>query len=151
MARTRQIEVKRSVIRSRLLMLAGAVWLGLALGGCAVEGQSFHRLPMQSARAIIYVYRPYHFFGSALEPEVTCGNATTAIGAGGYHAFSAEPGIIDCYASTEVTRGVRLYLRPEEDYFVREYVEPGILVGRVDLTPVDRLTGLSEIAECEQQ
>jgi hypothetical protein len=150
MARTRRITVKCPVLRNRLLMLAGAAWLGAAVGGCAVEGQSFKRLPMESARAIIYVYRPYHFFGSALDPEVTCGNATIAIGAGGYHAFSSDPGIIDCYASTEVTRGVRLYLRPEEDYFVREYVEPGILVGRVDLTPVDRLTGLSEIGECER-
>jgi len=132
--------------------LCKVVILGIAMAmtGCEVEGPVFQRHPPTSQYAVIYVYRPYHYFGSAIEPDVTCGHSTAAIGAGGYHAFVEEPGIINCYSYTEVGRGISFEARPEAEYFVREEVDWGFVEGRIHFYLVNRGVGLDEIQECRQ-
>ncbi|MGO9451991.1 MAG: hypothetical protein ACLQDV_13275 [Candidatus Binataceae bacterium] len=138
-----------SSIRSFKLLIPVA--LVIAFCGCEVEGQSFKPVQLTSNRAVIYVYRPYHLMGAALEPEVTCGHSTIAIGAGGYHTFAAEPGTIGCVVSSDTTSSIQFEARPETEYFIREDVAPGVSAGAVTLTRVDRSTGLLEIDGCKEQ
>ncbi len=122
-----------------------------ALAGCEVEGQSFRREQLTSNRSVVYVYRPYRLMGAALEPEVTCGHSTIAIGAGGYHSFVEPPGEIACYASSDAGSRIAFETRPETEYFIREEVAPGVTAGRVALTRVDRSTGMDQIGSCKVQ
>jgi hypothetical protein len=138
-------------MRWRIRSAVACAALAVALGGCAVEGQSFERIPVASTKSTIYVYRPYHFLGSALSPMVTCGHDSIEIGAGGYHAFVEDPGTIVCTTSTEVGSGVQFEAHPEEEYYVRETVEPGIVLGRVHFTPLSKPRGLEEIQGCCEQ
>ncbi|MHB8383629.1 MAG: hypothetical protein ACYDC3_14980 [Candidatus Binataceae bacterium] len=116
------------------------------LAGCEVEGPTFKRMARSTTKAIIYVYRPYELIGAGDEPDITCGGATVAIGAGGYHAFVAEPGTIKCSAAIAGSTPVTFEARPETDYFVREVVSGGLAsTSRVTLTAVDRATGFDEI------
>ncbi len=121
------------------------------LSGCEVEGQSFRREQLTSNRSVVYVYRPYHLMGAALEPEITCGHSTTAIGAGGYHSFVEAPGEITCYASSDAGSRIAFETRPETEYFIREEVAAGVTEGRVTLTRVDRSTGMDQIESCKVQ
>jgi len=131
-----------------IVIAAAAVFFLL---GCEVEGESFRRAQLTSSRSVVYVYRPYRLMGAALEPEVTCGHATAAIGAGGYHTFVDEPGTIECYAASDPQSRIRFETRPEAEYFVREEVAAGVTEGRVTLTRVDRATGLGQIDSCRRQ
>lgn len=118
----------------------------LMVAGCEVEGPAFTRMARPSTKAIVYVYRPYQFFGASDEPDITCGSDTIAIGSSGYHAFVEEPGTIKCSAASAGSAPVIFEARPEADYFVREVVSGGIASSQVTLTKVDRATGLDEIA-----
>ncbi|HUY26403.1 MAG TPA: hypothetical protein VMV27_03195 [Candidatus Binataceae bacterium] len=129
----------------RRLNLAALMMALLILAGCEVEGSAFKRMARPSTKAIIYVYRPYHYIGSIEEPEITCGSGTIAIGAGGYHAFVEEPGTIKCYAAAAQGNPISFEARPETDYFVREIVSGSLTTSQVTLTKVDRATGLDEI------
>ena len=104
-----------------------------------------------SNHAVIYVYRPYRLMGAALEPQVTCGHGTVTIGAGGYHTFVEEPGMIICSASSDPTSRIEFETRPETEYFIREEVAPGVSEGGVILTRVDRSSGLGQIESCKAQ
>jgi hypothetical protein len=117
----------------------------LVLAGCEVEGPAFTRMARPTTKAIVYVYRPYHFFGASDEPDITCGSDTIAIGAGGYHAFVEEPGTIKCSATSATGAPVIFDARPETDYFVREVVSGGFVSSQVTLTKVEHATGLDEI------
>ncbi len=117
----------------------------LIFAGCEVEGPAFTRMARPSTKAVVYVYRPYQFFGASDEPDITCGSDTIAIGSGGYHAFVEAPGTIKCSAASAGTAPVIFEARPENDYFVREVVSGGLASSQVTLTKVDRATGLDEI------
>ena len=125
--------------------------IAFALFGCEVEGQSFKPVQLTSNHALIYLYRPYHVSDASLEPEITCGHGTIAVGAGGYHTFVEDPGTIVCFASTDPTSRIEFEARPETEYFVREEVAPGLTAGKVILTRVDRSSGLDQIESCKEQ
>lgn len=125
--------------------IAAPLIIVLALAGCEIEGPAFKRMVRPSTKAIVYVYRPYHYLASIDEPEITCGSDTIAIGAGGYHAFVEEPGTIKCFAATAAGNPVTFEARPETDYFIREVITEGLAANPVTLTKVDRATGLDEI------
>ncbi|HVA81907.1 MAG TPA: hypothetical protein VNF29_13350 [Candidatus Binataceae bacterium] len=129
----------------RRLNLAALTMAMVTLAGCEVEGPVFKPMALPSTKAIIYVYRPYHYIGSIEEPEITCGSDTIAIGAGGYHAFVEEPGTMKCYAATAPGNPISFAARPETDYFVRELVSVTLTASQVTLTKVDRTIGLDEI------
>jgi hypothetical protein len=128
----------------RIAMLAAAA---LVASGCAVQGKPFERADAQSNTAVIYVYRPYSFFGSLIHPTVRCGDETASIGPGGYHAFVVPAGQVTCRTSTETADALDFHADPRV-YYVRERIGWGIAVGRPQLNPVDTDEAQAEIQSC---
>ena len=128
----------------RIAMLAAAA---LVAGGCAVQGKPFERADTQSNTAVIYVYRPYSFFGSLIHPTVQCGDETASIGPGGYHAFVVPAGHVTCRTGTETADALDFDADPRV-YYVRERISWGIMVGRPQLNPVDTDEAQAEIQSC---
>jgi hypothetical protein len=122
---------------------AGAV----AAAGCAVQGRSFERASTPPGDAVIYVYRPYHYAASLLEPPVTCGDETARIGPGGYHAFVAPAGKVICSVPGETSDEVEIDADPRVHY-IREEFGWGVWSGHPHLNPVDSDTAQSEIQKC---
>ncbi len=96
---------------------------------------------------MVYVYRPYSFFGSLIHPAVTCGDETASIGPGGYHAFVGPPGKTTCSVETETADEVDIPADPRVHY-LREEIGWGALVGHPHLNPIDHDLAQSEIQSC---
>ncbi len=112
--------------------------------GCAVQGRPFEEARPPANDAVIYVYRPYSYFGSLLRPAVTCGEETARIGPGGYHAFAVPAGKIVCSVHTETADEVELHARPIA-YYIREEIGWGVLTGHAHLNPIDTDRAQTEI------
>jgi hypothetical protein len=119
----------------------------LSSAGCAVQGRPFERVSAPPGDAVIYVYRPYHYAGSALKPPVTCGEDTARIGPGGYHAFIVPAGQIICSVPGETSDQVEIDAEPRV-YYIREEFGWGVLSGHPHLNPIDTDTAQSEIQQC---
>ncbi|HJU29751.1 MAG TPA: hypothetical protein VJ718_11300 [Candidatus Binataceae bacterium] len=119
----------------------------LACGGCAVQGHSFERASAPPGNAVIYVYRPYRYTCSLLDPPVTCGEETARIGPGGYHAFVVPAGHVICSVPGETSDEVEIDADPHV-YYIREEFGWGVLSGHPHLNPVDTDTAQSEIQKC---
>ena len=129
---------------TRLLPLV----LSAAVIGCAVQGTPFEKARLKSEQQVIYVYRPYNYFGSLLKPAVTCGDDTARIGPGGYHAFVMPQGKVLCsVASSEAADEVEV---PDDApvHYIREEIPPGILTGHPHLNPIDHDVAQTEIQSC---
>ena len=129
--------------RAAAVALVGA----LACGGCAVQGHSFERASAPPGNAVIYVYRPYRYACSLLDPPVTCGEETARIGPGGYHAFVVPAGHVICSVPGETSDEVEIDADPHV-YYIREEFGWGVLSGHPHLNPVDTDTAQSEIQKC---
>src|SRR5271168_2949184 len=104
--------------RSLLLFLLGAA--GISAIGCAVQGPPFEKITSPPGTAVIYVYRPYSYAGSALRPAVTCGEDTARIGPGGYHVFIVPAGEkVLCSIQTDAEDEVE-FQTERRSYYVRE-------------------------------
>ena len=104
--------------RRLLVFLPGVV--GVFAIGCAVQGQPFEKIPSPPGNAVIYVYRPYSYAGSALRPAVTCGEDTARIGPGGYHAFIVPAGEkVVCSIQTDTADEVEIQTE-RRSYYIRE-------------------------------
>lgn len=123
--------------------LAGA----LASGGCAAQGHPFERASAPPDNAVIYVYRPYHYFCSLLDPPVTCGEETARIGPGGYHTFVVPAGKVICSVPGETGDEVEIDADPHV-YYIREDFGIGILSGHPHLDPIDTDAAQNEIQKC---
>ena len=120
----------------------------IMLAGCAVQGPPFQRAQPLPGNATIYVYRPYNYGGSLLQPAVTCGDDTARIGPGGYHAFIVPAGQpIICHVAQETTDEVEFEGEPRI-YYVREEIGWGLLSGHPHLNPIDNDRAESEITRC---
>ncbi len=120
----------------------------LSMSACAVQGQPFERVAVPPAHSVIYVYRPYHYAGSALRPPVTCGDETARIGPGGYNVFIVPAGKTTCTVqSEEVLDKVDIDAAPRVHY-IREEIGWGILTGHPRLDPIDEDKAQTEIREC---
>jgi hypothetical protein len=120
----------------------------LLLAGCAVQGPPFERVKAPAGNATIYVYRPYKYASSLLRPAVTCGDDTSRIGPGGYHAFTvpaSQP--IVCHVAAETTDEVEIDAQPRV-YYIREEFGWGVLSGHPHLNPIDNDKAQTEIASC---
>lgn len=118
------------------------------LAGCAAQGQAFQRAEAPPDNAVIYIYRPYDFAGSLLHPPVTCGNETTKIGPGGYHAFVVPVGHVVCHVQgAESADDVELDAQPRV-YYIRERISWGVLRGHPELDPQDTDKAQTEIEQC---
>jgi hypothetical protein len=122
--------------------------LAAAVIGCAVQGTPFERAKLKPKQQVVYVYRPYNYFGSLLKPAVTCGDESARIGPGGYHAFVLPEGKTMCsVASTENADEVDV--QPDAPvHYIREETPPGILTGHPHLNPIDHDVAQSEIQRC---
>lgn len=136
----------------KLSVAIGAIAVAISAGGCAAQGPPFERATAPPEHAIIYVYRPYSFFGSAIRPPVKCGDQTVEIQPGAYHAFIVPPGHITCTVSAEAVQTGNLdELEIDADarvYYVREQVAHGALWGRPQLNPMDADQAQAEIRSC---
>jgi hypothetical protein len=130
----------------KLLLLSAA--LSLLAAGCAVEGAPFEKAAPQPNEQVVYVYRPYSYFSSALRPAVTCGEETVRIGPGGYHAFVLPQGKVTCSIETsEMGDQVDIPADPRVHY-IREEIANGLLTGHPHLNPIDHDVAQSEIQTC---
>jgi len=130
--------------RTAVLLLVAAAALG-----CAARGRPFEEVkPVPPGHSVIYVYRPYSFFGSAIAPTVRCGSQSAAIRPGAYHAFVVPAGErISCYVETETADAVDFDGGPQIQY-LRERIGLGLIVGRPQLNPIDADQAQSEIQTC---
>jgi hypothetical protein len=138
--------------------LLGAV--GIFATGCAVQGRPFERVSPPPANAVIYVYRPYAYAGSALRPEVTCGEDTVRIGPGGYHAFIVPADQkITCTTHSDIAAD-EVEIRTETRvHYLKEEIGWGLLKsgvavqsnGQPHLNPIDNDVAQTEIQSCVQE
>jgi hypothetical protein len=121
--------------------------VAVAVAGCAVQGTPFQKPPLQSNDQVIYVYRPYSYFGSLVKPSVTCGDETARIGPGGYHAFVVPEGKVMCSVETETADEVEV---PNDAHvhYIREEVGWGTMIGHPHLNPIDHDQAQTEIQSC---
>jgi hypothetical protein len=129
-----------------LILLAVIATVGF---GCAVDGQPFEKITSPPGNAVIYVYRPYSYAGSALRPAVTCGEDTARIGPGGYHAFVVPAGDkVVCSIETDTADEVEFQTQ-RRSYYVREELGWGRLTATPHLDPVDTDLAQTEIQSCK--
>jgi hypothetical protein len=129
----------------------GVAILMLALAGCAVQGPDYERTPVAPTKSAIYLYRPYHSFGSALSPAVNCGDAAVGLGSGGFHKFTLDPGPVHCSVHTEVTTSIDVDAKAGQTYYIRESLWVGFIVAHVHLDPKDSEEASAEIRDCKEQ
>jgi hypothetical protein len=133
--------------RRVLLLLLGAVATGGF--GCAEQGQPFERTTVPPGNAVIYVYRPYNYASSLLRPPVTCGEDTSRISAGGYHAFIVPAGEkVVCSAQTDAGADEVDFQTERRSYYVREELGWGAWTSMPHLNPVDTDKAQTEIQSC---
>jgi hypothetical protein len=132
---------------NRGLMVLLLAVVGTSIG-CAVQGQPFEKISSPPGNAVIYVYRPYSYAGSALRPAVTCGEDTARIGPGGYHAFVVPAGEkVVCSMETDTADEVE-FQTERRSYYVREEIGWGWMTGTPHLNPVDTDKAQTEIQSC---
>jgi hypothetical protein len=124
--------------------------MALAIG-CAVQGPDYQSTPVAATKSAIYLYRPYHSFGSGLSPSVNCGDASIALGPGGFHKVTLEPGPVHCSVHTEVKTSIDLDARAGQTYYIRESLWIGFIVAHLHLDPKDSEEAASEIQDCKEQ
>jgi hypothetical protein len=132
-------------MKRALWLVFTAVSIGAA--GCAVQGPQFEKAPMKPKDQVIYVYRPYSYFGSLVRPAVTCGEETARIGPGGYHAFVVPQGKVMCSVETETADEAEIPADPRVHY-LREEIGWGATIGHPHLNPIDDDVAQSEIQKC---
>jgi hypothetical protein len=126
---------------------------GLLLAGCAVQGPDYEHIAPRSNKAAVYVYRTYPTagFGSAAQQVVNCGDYSVALGPGGYHRFSVEPGEILCSSHTENTAQVQFTAKDGEDYYVRQWFSMGWVLPHVFLEQVEPDAAQKDLQTCKRQ
>jgi hypothetical protein len=129
-------------------LLMSTVAISIAAIGCAVEGTPFQKAATESGQQVIYVYRPYSYFGSLEKPSVTCGDEAARIGAGGYHAFVVPEGKVLCSVESTETADEAEIPADAHVHYLREEIPPGILTGHPHLNPIDHDQAQTEIQSC---
>ncbi len=136
--------------RRLLFFLLGVV--GIYAIGCAVQGPPFEKITSPPGTAVIYVYRPYSYAGSALRPAVTCGEDTARIGPGAYHAFTVPAGDkVVCSIQTDQGADEVEFQTERRSYYVREELGWGWHTATPHLNPVDTDKAQTEIQSCVQE
>jgi hypothetical protein len=106
-----------------------------------------------SGKALIYIYRPSSFSGSAVHYSVNVNDSAVNrvhLYNGGYFEYFAEPGqnIFTAEVAKESTTAV-VNAEAGKIYFVRGTIRTGTWVGRPFMETVDQQTGLKEIQKCK--
>ena len=121
------------------------------LAGCGAQGEAYQALPVPVSKSVIYLYRPYVFYASAVTPVVTCGQESIELESGGYYSFINESGPVTCSGSTAGSTQLNFDAHPSEEYYVKEQVSPTDFSGRTQLTLMSTGVGRDEIASCKKQ
>lgn len=133
---------------TRWLALLIPCTLLTSISACAVQGRTFEQAAIPPGHSVVYVYRPYHYAGSALRPPVTCADETARIGPGGYHAFIVPASKTSCTVqSSETSDEVDIDATPRVHY-IREEIGWGVLTGHPRLDPVDDDRANTDIQTC---
>ncbi|MDO8430969.1 MAG: hypothetical protein Q7S58_01020 [Candidatus Binatus sp.] len=135
--------------RAFLSFAVGAICVVLA--GCGVQGEAYQPRPVPVSKSMIYLYRPYVFYASAITPVVTCGQESIELEAGGFYSYINDAGPVTCSATTEASTPLKFDAHPGEEYYVKEEVSPGNLSGRTQFTLMNSGAGRQEIASCRKQ
>jgi hypothetical protein len=131
------------------LIVVACLALAALAAGCAVQGAPFQKAYAAPDHATIYVYRPYSYFCSLLQPTVTCGDDTARIGPGGYHAFTVPAGEkVECSVQGGETADVVEIQAEPRVYYIKEDFGWGVLSGHPHLDPIDEDRAQTEIQKC---
>ena len=130
--------------------MVSATMIAGTLIGCSVQGPPFAPEHLTRPKSVIYLYRPYRIFGSALRPPVTCGDSSVKLGPGGYHPFVVDPGTIVCSTQYEASDAVELRIAPGQANYLEEEIGWGALIGHPHLHPMDSDTAHNALKECCQ-
>lgn len=135
-----------------LFVLIGGLMLSVA-GGCSASGPAFTPVAdVPAGKGVVYVYRPYRFFGSAVTYAVRTGDKVIATARnGGYLYYIADPGELEIWAETEARSAVTVDIKPKKDAYVKAAVGWGFWVGRPKLSIVPEEQGKDEIKSCKLQ
>jgi hypothetical protein len=135
------------VLRSLLLALG----MLAALAGCASLGPPFQPLAaVPAGKAVVYIYRPPSFVGSAVTFKVNAGDLPViSLSNGGYFPYVTAPGRISFWAKTEAESFVIVDVEPGLEYYLKGTIGMGVFVGRPRLEQVPAATGRLEILDCK--
>ena len=134
-------------------MVAAIVAICGVGAGCGVQGEAYQARPVPVSKSVIYLYRPYNFYASAIVPVVTCGQESIELEAGGFYSYALDPGPVLCSATTDTSTQLKFDTHPGEEYYVKEDVSAGNLgsSGSAKFTLVSSAVGRDEIANCRKQ
>jgi len=129
------------------------ILVGILLTGCAVQGPDYEHIATQPNKEAVYVYRTYPTagFGSGAQEVINCGDYSVALGPGGYHRFSVDPGEILCSSHTENTAQVQFNATAGEDYYVRQWFSMGWVLPHVSLEQVEPDAAQKDLQTCKRQ
>ena len=141
---------KGAGVRQVGVVVLAVLATGVGLG-CAVEGPAFQEATASPQKSVIYLYRPNKVLGSAVTGTVNCGDYSIALGNGGYHPFTVDPGTVRCSVFSESTSSVEINAEPGKEYYVKESTGWGVLAARYYLEIPDTGVGPEEIRDCKLQ
>ena len=134
---------------SRRLLTFLVCVVGTVAIGCAEQGQPFERTTVPPGNAVIYVYRPYNYASNLLRPPITCGEETSRIAAGGYHAFIVPAGEkVVCSAQTDAGADEVEFQTERRSYYVKEELGWSTPTSMPHLNPIDTDKAQTEIQSC---
>ena len=133
--------------------MMGVLFLFAGVGsGCAHGSKAQAFMPLtdfQEGQGIVYVYRPKNFVGSAVSYKVHAnGTAYSPLPNGRYFVYEGS-GAVEFTAKTEMQASVTIDVQPEQVYYVKGGVVPGIMVGNPVLQQVSTEVGEREIVRCK--
>jgi hypothetical protein len=102
-------------------------------------------------KSAIYFYRPYQGFGSGLSPVVSCGGEAIGLGAGRFHKFTVDPGLIRCSVRSEVATSLDIDAQAGQTYYIRIFLSVGSFDARVHLEQKDIVEVEAEVQKCREQ
>jgi hypothetical protein len=138
-----------SIRKSVLFMVSITV---AASSGCATSGPAFTPTSeVPSDKALVYIYRPAAFAGSAIHYTVHAEDEPIVkLKPGGYYAYLAQPGQVEFWAKTEAKSSAVESLRSGETYYLKGGIGMGFIVGHPRLSFVDKSTGHTEVKQCKR-
>lgn len=140
-----------SVLRGALVGFALLGCVGVTTGCGSSLGATFRPLEqVPPEQAVVYVYRPRGFAGSAVVYTVNAnGVPISKLPTGSYFTYVTAPGEIEFSAKTEVTNSIVVSAQAGGTYYVRGGVTMGAFVGHPSLLQVAQAQGEREIAKCK--
>jgi hypothetical protein len=130
------------------VLVAGALVFTL-LVGCGGGGPAYAPVSVPADQAIVYIYRPKSFVGSAVSYFVKVnGVDVTKLKNGGYFPYVTPPGTVVFSAKTEAWSEAAIDVAAGGIYFIKGSVTTGAFVGRPNLQQVHPSIAQSEIMRC---